>query len=316
MKEDEMNVLDTFSGIGGFSLAFQRAGASIVAHSEIDKQASKVLHKQFPATPNLGDIRHVTPEAIPASVDLVCGGTPCQNLSIAGNRKGLAGEKSGLWYEYLRVVTELRPSWVFWENVPHALHSNQGRDFAAIIFSLGERGYKLAWRVLDAQYFGVPQRRRRLFVVGHFRDGRAANVLFERESGTGNFTQSSQAGKDAPTPLAGTLAASGAGTSRPAGQGNELDFLVSDNFAWDLTSISSPTNQSRVNGTVPTLTTNTRMYKGVRRFTPLECERLQGFPDGWTAGHSDAARYRMLGNSVAVPVVQWIAERIVKEDAL
>lgn len=367
-----MNFISLFSGIGGFDLAFERAGMECVAVCEIDKNAQSILRRHFPKAELFDDVRKVGIATHGRkSVDVICGGFPCQDLSIAGKRAGLAGERSGLWFEFARIVDELEPQWVVIENVPGLLSSNRGRDFNVIIQWLAQRGYGVAWRVLDAQYFGVPQRRRRVFIVASLGDGRAAEVLFERESGTGNTPPSREAGKDITfslranpshsgdkgdggintTMVVGTLSASGAGLSRPGGQGNELDFIIpaiieQNNFVSTPDMISLRANPAQplivmahgqanaeiVRDGSPSLTANheqpivaftARDYgadasdaisgsEGIRRLMPIECERLQGFPDGWTDGQSDTQRYKQLGNAVAVPVVEWIAKRIAK----
>lgn len=330
-----MNVVSVFSGIEGIGLALERAGATIVAQVEKNRFRRTVLEHHYPHVLRLTDAYDAGKQTLPEA-DLVCGGSPCQDLSTAGKRAGLAGEQSRLWYEFHRIVMELKPRWILFENVPGLLSSNDRKDFAIVLagltgvvpgipakgwrnagFARGRSGfYSVAWRSLDAQYFDVPQRRARVFVVGYLGDGRAAEVLFERESGKGHIAPRQKTRENTASPLravppsrrdggsspapgefvvhaplvAGTLAGSGAGTMRPAGQANETDMLIAVNQSyggWSITEF------------------------GVRRFTPLECERLQGFPDNWTnVGISDSARYRALGDSVAVPCVQWIAERI------
>lgn len=163
-----MRYLSLFTGIAGIDAALDAAGMECAGQCEIDRHATRVLARHWPGVPRWGDITKVTHDEIAAvgPVDLVAGGTPCQDLSVAGRRAGLAGERSGLWWQFLRVVERSRPRFVLWENVPGALSSNGGRDFAIILRSLAERGYRdLAWRVLDAQYFRVAQRRRRVFLV-------------------------------------------------------------------------------------------------------------------------------------------------------
>jgi DNA (cytosine-5)-methyltransferase 1 len=406
----DWKTLDVCAGIGAFSKAAKSIDAKVVAQIEIDKNCNKLLAKHHPEALRLGDIHDVKKESINEPIDIIAGGTPCQQLSIAGNGKGLAGEESQLWFEYLRLATELKPRWLVWENVPNALYTNGGADFLTILRGLDECGYHVAWRVLDAQYFGVPQRRRRIFLVASLGDGRAAKVLFERESLPGTHTARPRAWKA--SPVAGTLAGSASGTARPAGQANELDFLVfgkqrSNDFIEgasvastlasrdhkdfsDLVAMKAKRNErldpafldekGNVLGfnpshymrgfgsslhnadTANTLQANVgrgfsetdehiimsfspatykrdvenkplrptdiastiRAHKKnfgdtteqlvtnglIRRFTPLECERLQGFPDGHTEGFSDTVRYSMLGNSIALPVAKWIFERI------
>lgn len=466
-----MNGLSLFSGIGGFDLAMERAGINLVGMCEIDKHAQSVLRRHFPNVPLFDDVKNIganTHER--GTVDIICGGFPCQDLSIAGKRAGLAGERSGLWYEFARIIDELEPSWVVIENVPGLLSSNKGADFAVILQWLVERGYGVSWRILDAQYFGVPQRRRRVFIVGSFGNGSSSQVLFESEglsrnpkkgSGKGKATAGTftvRSGKDGggkgylgqeslPMTLGGqkqwayalaeniigrqpenggngqgftkdtmyTLNSTGvhgvahtlranAKQSLMSGDGVINETLIyankvantlaggSSKAHSDMTSgqqdgnviVFQPGNLSRQAGAnpsniVPTLGANTqgdqfpcvtfikqrideykqdtvdatvsaRDYKsatdivwsmnhasevyreagetvptlqarmvtggnnvpmvGVRRLTPTECEKLQGFSVGWTEGQADTARYKQLGNAVAVPVVQWIINRI------
>ena len=326
-----------FSGIGGFDLGFERSGMRCAWQCEIDVAARTVLTKQF-GKPIIEDVRNVRRDNV-AAIDLVCGGFPCQDLSVAGKRAGLAGERSGLWFEFRRVVEELGPKWVVIENVPGLLSSNGGADFAAILRGLVELRYGVAWRILDAQYFGVAQRRRCVFIVGSLGDGRAAQVLFESEGLFGNPPARQEAGAS-PAP---TLRAEFE-RNRGLGQESEIDALVisqslgSHHGRNDLDSMGAYIFEPRYarNGrgspdiiAPPLKAENGQTGKGdgapvvaykqsnqvpavgVRRLTPTECERLQGFPDGWTAGQSDSARYRQLGNAVAVPVIEWIGRRLI-----
>ena len=153
-----------FSGIDGFGLAFMRCGMQCEWQVEIDDKCRDVLRRHFDAEV-YADVRTVGKHNL-KPVDLICGGFPCQDLSVAGRREGLAGERSGLWFEFARIIDELEPQWVVIENVPGLLSINKGADFAVIIQWLAQRGYGVCWRVLDSQYFGVPQRRRRVFIVG------------------------------------------------------------------------------------------------------------------------------------------------------
>lgn len=389
-----MTVGSLFSGIGGLDLGFERAGMTVAWQCEIDKAASTVLARHWPDVPNMGDVRdvgHSTP-----SVDVVVGGFPCQDVSVAGRRAGLDGERSGLWHEFRRIVGDLRPRWVVVENVPGLLSSNGGRDFAVILRGLVECGYGVAWRVLDAQYFGLPQRRRRVFLVGSFGNGRAAQVLFERESLPGDTPPRRETGARVARALAAssvssgdrydpngeeyvvtpftdisdalfaamgtkwngnaaafngsqyvahTLRAEGADASED-GTGRGIPLVIDgrngtlqNDIATTLQAcglgdgrggnpnatpliatfgprnVTSAANRTRVEPGLPANTLHqgglSVIHHGVRRLTPRECERLMGFPDDWTAIQSDSARYRQLGNAVAVPVAEWIARRIV-----
>jgi DNA (cytosine-5)-methyltransferase 1 len=160
-----------FAGIGGFDLALERQGVKVVASVEIDKKAQNVLRKHFPHSTIFGDITGVTGEQLRAAGfepanGIITGGFPCQDLSVAGKRAGLAGKRSGLFWEICRILDETRTQTFILENVPGLLNSNGGRDMAVVLEALVKRGYRVGWRLLDAQYFGVPQRRRRVFIVG------------------------------------------------------------------------------------------------------------------------------------------------------
>lgn len=177
-----LTVGSLFSGIGGFEYGFHQAGCDVRWQVEIDEPCRRVLAKHWPQTKRFSDVRDVGRRNL-APVDVCIGGFPCQDVSVAGRRAGLAGERSGLWWEFHRILAERAPTWVVIENVPGLLSSNAGRDMGTILRALGNLGYWWAYRVVDAQYFGVPQRRRRVFIVGHLRERAApATVLFEPES--------------------------------------------------------------------------------------------------------------------------------------
>jgi len=198
-----------FAGVGGFDLAMERNGVEVVANVEIDKQCQKVLAKHFPKAKQFSDITDVKgSDLIGAGFEpsrgIITGGFPCQDLSVAGKRAGLVGERSGLFWEIARLIEETQTEWFILENVPGLLTSNKGKDFGVVIGTMADIGYSLAWRVLDAQYFGVPQRRRRVFIVGRRTgDGlSSAEVLFKSEGLRRNTTQSKQAGQDTATSTA------------------------------------------------------------------------------------------------------------------
>ena len=189
-----------FAGVGGFDLAMERNGVKVVATVEIDKKCNEVLAKQFPNAKQFTDVKTVTGKELidvgfnPAN-GIITGGFPCQDLSVAGKRAGLAGERSGLFWEIRRLVEETQAEWFILENVPGLLSSNGGKDFGIVLGEMADLGYSIGWRVLDAQYFGVPQRRRRVFIVGN-RSGnpeRILKVLFERKGVRRNTTQDQQA---------------------------------------------------------------------------------------------------------------------------
>ena len=352
-----MRYLSLCSGVEAASVAWKGLGWTPVAFSEVAPFPCSVLKHHFPDVPNLGDMTRIRGGFFRGSVDLLVGGTPCQGFSIAGKRGGLADIRSGLAMHLVRLVAEIKPRWFLWENVPGAFSTAAGRDFGTFIRALDGVGYHLAWRVLDAQFFGVPQRRRRISLVGHSGDWRhPAAVLFE----PGCLRRDTPAGgkkrQDVTQALTGCLGAGGAddnraqagfyvpkivsqamsckwakGTSGPAG--DEYHNLVcaplttktyADNDAQESKLVISQygdkagtlTSEGYDASPCPDRGPTIISYPGVRRLTPLECERLQGFPDGWTdVPHkgkpaSDSARYKALGNSMAVNVMRWLGERI------
>ena len=198
----KLKMLDLFSGIGGFTLAAERAGIETAAFCEIEKFPQSVLKYHYPQIPIINDVCELTNETFKSatgldSIDIICGGSPCQSMSVAGKREGFKGV-SGIFYEYARIIKSLKPKYVVWENVPGALSSCEGRDFEEVLCSLtgydgiefkrwGTAGYfkghdgfyDVAYRIFDSRYFGVPQRRRRIFLVGSLGDDSCAEILFE-----------------------------------------------------------------------------------------------------------------------------------------
>jgi len=472
------------SGIEAPSVAWHPLGFKPVFFSEIENFPSKVLAHHYAGVPNLGDMTKIDGTKYNGSVDIICGGTPCQSFSIAGLRKGMADPRGNLALVFLRLVDQIRPKWVVWENVPGVLSSwsdapdspqvdgigpengrdvEQTNDFDTFLAGLRELGYGCSWRICDAQYFGIPQRRRRVFVVGHLGDWQpAAAVLFERESLRWDFTPGKAKGKGFaanaeggsgkshwsggphPTLNQSTNSAGGVGMSNQELFSQEGAYLVpcavdfrnqtvSDKFQTLTANSKGPSanntpyvmatgqaNAEILAGQSPALTCNheqpivfaplsinenqrcelrlskvmgplnrgggkpgqglpcilaqsfhgsqdpnvsgnvtnpigtnrgleacifqqrfvrngggapskvaasiTAGAKGgdsgqcvamstmVRRITPIEAERLQGFPDNYTniPGAKDGPRYKALGNSMAVPVMRWIGERILK----
>ena len=221
----KLRIGDLFAGVGGFSLGFMREGFDLAWAVEWDKTCQKVLRKQHPHTKIFGDITKVS-DADLDDVDIIIGGSPCQDLSVAGKRKGLEGERSGLFHEFIRLVRAKRPRWVVWENVPGALSSNGGKDFAVVLGEMADSGYPdVAYRVLNARYFGVAQRRRRVFIVasreavGGPSESRAARVLGllepirPQQEGLRRHIEACRAQGQAPAPTAerGAKAAGGKG---------------------------------------------------------------------------------------------------------
>lgn len=207
-----MKFLSVCSGIEAASVAWNPLGWRAVAFSEIEPFPCAVLAHYYPDTPNWGDMTKYK-DWPDVSIDLLCGGTPCQSFSVAGLRKGLDDPRGNLMLTFGAIAAKYRPKWLAWENVPGVLSSNAGADFGAFLGMLGQLGYGFAYRVLDAQYFGVAQRRRRVFVVGCFGDWRsAAAVLFERHSLQGHPAPSRETGKAATTIPSRSTAGGGLGT--------------------------------------------------------------------------------------------------------
>ena len=305
------------SGIEAATSAWHQLGWEPSFFSEIEDFPRAVLSHHYPSTPLHGDFTTIEANSY-EPIRLLVGGTPCQSFSVAGLRGGLDDDRGNLSLEFIRLAQRLSPDWIVWENVPGVLSSNQGRDFGAFLGALAHIGYGFAYRVLDAQYFGVAQRRRRVFVIGYRGDWRrAAAVLFEPESLRRDTAPSREAPKDiAPTVVAGPP------FSRTGNERVECDALV--------TARMRGFGDYECDGTASAL--KARDYKDatdlvadtrVRRLTPTECERLQGFPDGFTnvpykgkPDSPDTQRYKAIGNSMAVPVMRWIGERIQRVDSL
>ena len=438
-----MKYLSVCSGVEAASVAWHEMGWSPVAFSEIEPFPSAVLAHHYPNVPNLGDMTKFNEWKLNEPIDLLVGGTPCQSFSVAGLRKGLEDPRGNLMLTYIAILDKFKPKWCIWENVPGVLSSNGGRDFGAFLGALAELGYGFAYRVLDAQHFGVPQRRRRVFVVGCLGDGvSASKVLFEPESMLGNTPKSRSSrqtvarGSESRSPngdtTIGTLLArdyKGVGnqdltdgrglvlepivyethpndsrvkemgnvcqtvTSRWGTGGGNVPIALAENtigrqpmnggngtgftengpmYTLNATGVHgvaygfeagiakregnpnrfseelSPTlranmgdNQASVAHTFKirggggdggkgylgsdekTFTISTTQDQqlfanmAVRRLTPIECERLQGFPDDYTnipwrkkPESPDGPRYKAMGNSMAVPCMKWIGQRI------
>lgn len=295
----EFKVASFFAGIGGFDLGFERAGMQVVFQCEINKFGRSVLKKHWPNAVLMGDIKTVRASDIPDSVKLWCGGFPCQDLSSAnqGKRKGLVGERSGLFYEFCRLIRERRPKWLVLENVPGLLNSHNGEDFRCVLKELDELGYGVSWRVFDAKYFGTPQRRRRVYIIGSFGTLDCARVLFEPDAvrivakqGVGEKF-SSAAGLKEFNIDPNLYAIQHASIGRKASAGPQAKGFRNDGETYTLDSrgaadvVCSTSNSFRVRDTA-------------------------GFPKTL-----DGNRYRALGNAVNVTVAEWIGRRIIEVDS-
>jgi len=227
-----MRYLSVCSGIEAATVAWHPLGWKAAAYSEIEKFPSEVLAHHYPNTPNVGDMTKFKEWKNVSDVDVLVGGTPCQSFSVAGLRKGLDDPRGNLMLTYLAIAAKYRPKWLVWENVPGVLSSNGGLDFASLLRGMGELGYGFAYRVLDAQYFGVAQRRRRVFVIGYLGNWRpAAAVLFERQSLCGYPAPSRKAREDVAPTLAGC--ANGGGANGPGRDVDSVESLQVTHSHWD-----------------------------------------------------------------------------------
>ena len=336
-KESSLSYMNSSSAIG---IGNTREISHTIGFSEIDKYASAVLKYHWPNTKNYGDITKINWSEVP-DFDLLTGGSPCQDLSIAGKRAGLEGARSGLFYEYMRAVKEKRPKYFIWENVKGALSSNKGRDFAFVLNEMAEAGYALWWQVLNAKDFGVPQNRERIFVVG-FRDGSPREIFFERG---GNQESDRELGLQGVQTAMSLRATDYKGTHNNIKQLNNPTH--SNNRLYSEEGISPALNtaqggnrqpkiarqplkfldrnQKNIEGdyafTVDSMNTGgVKIDSRIRRLTPTECERLMGLPDGWTSKGiindmgieiSDSQRYKLCGNGVVVNVVEEIIKELI-----
>ena len=314
-----MKHLDLFSGYGGFALAAQSMGWETIGFSEIDKYASSVLRYNFRGIKNYGNVCEIDFKQFNGEVDIISGGTPCVDLSVAGKRKGLAGKRSGLFFEFIRAITESRPKYFLWENVKGALSSNGGWDFARIQIEMEQAGYEVRWAVLNAKDYGVPQNRERVFIFGA-RGGCKSEILRIAGSTDKTLKELTQGVSDAcrvynPSGVGKSLKALGGGLGAKTGL-----YSVAV-LAPDRVNKRQNGRRFKTDGEPNfTLTGQDRhgVYDGIkiRRLTPLEAERLMGLPDNWTkygldeSGNrveiSDTQRYKMCGNGVVVPVIEYI----------
>lgn len=292
-----------FSGIGGFELGMERSGFEVAWQAECDKQARSVLAKHWPDVyryKDVCDVRNAEP------VDVICGGFPCQDYSIAGDRDGLAGDRGALWWEMHRIITDQRPTWVVAENVPGMLSSRGGRDFLEIVRSLVQLRYGITWATLDSQYFGVPQRRRRLFIIGHSGGVPRPEILAIGQGLQGDFKEGQR--KKLQNALLSSKSPSFSSEKRVDINTDPIAFHPKQNpISGKLSPCMGTKGPMGVYVTVP------------RVFTPVESERLQSFPDNWTkydkngAVISDTDRWKFLGNAVTVNVAEWIGRQIIDE---
>lgn len=301
-----------FAGIGGFDLGFERAGLTCAWQVEISEPCRRVLKKHWPSAVGLKDVREASGGNL-SRVDVVCGGFPCQDLSLAGNRAGFGGKRSVLFFEMVRIIHELQPQFVVWENVPGLLTSDRGRDFARVLRALGDIGYFGAWRVLDSQWFGLPQQRARVFgIFANCGSSEAWQCAAEILAVTDNSEGDDSPGRREEDKHSTRASVCAGAAGRPViferriarcgrGQPSEIAHALRGYEAGE----TSDARPMVLDGDV------------IRRLTPVEWLRLQGFPDYWldvAPAISDAAQYQMAGNAVSVPVSRWIGRRLIENN--
>ena len=327
----KINQLDLFSGIGGFHLGFERAGFEVTSYfSEIDKHAVAVYQHQFKNATYVGSVTDVRGAELP-NIDLITFGSPCQDFSLAGKRKGMDGERSSLILEAIRLITECRPRAFVWENVKGTFSSNDGEDFAAILQAFANiGGYRLEWQLLNTSWF-LPQNRERIYLVGY------STAPSGDWGGVFPIGESSREPHQRPAEVASALQHPGHSGGNYRGMNMIAEPLkikvankkgyqeAEDGDAIRLYQPNSETQRGRVGkGVAHTLETTGQQgvvndYR-IRRLTPIECERLQGFPDNHTEygiydgevkKMSNTQRYKQCGNAVTVDVVKAVAEQLI-----
>ncbi len=328
-----MRYMDLFSGIGGFALGLKQAGIEFEEHwfSEIDKNAINIYKKHFPNAKELGDVRAIR-DFSGIKADIITFGFPCQDLSVAGKRRGLAGDRSGLFFEAMRIIRELKPQYFIFENVKGLLTNNRGADFVRCLREIADIGiYECEWQLVNTSWV-LPQNRERIYFVGYI-EGKSRSQIFpiekqgkqntQRNNGevkqllnivnSGNWENPQRGRIYSVEGICPALNCCGGG-------GLEPKIVVP---------VLTPTREEKrqngrrfKNNGDPSFTLTTQDQHGIfngvdiRKLTPLECERLQGFPDGWTEygadgrKMSDSARYKALGNTVTVNFPRMIGEKL------
>lgn len=324
-----MKIIDLFSGIGGFSLGFQRAGYQFTEHyfSEIDKHAIANYKNNFPNAKYIGDITSIHRRDF-ADIDIITFGSPCVDFSMAGKRKGLKGDKSSLIEYAITLVARVRPSVFIWENVKGAFSSNSGADFWAILKAFANiGGYRLEWQLLNTSWL-LPQNRERIYLIGHLA-GRSEPGVFPITED--DCTPRKEKTYQFQAKISGTLKSNGnmnaddtyiiPKTASTLTGGGHSGGLHSDMTV--IRQLPRGKNKGADLKICPTISSNAfqenNLLCGVRRLTEIECERLQGFPDNWTQyGNYDGRkrrisktqRYKLIGNAVTVDIVELIAKKI------
>lgn len=313
-----MKCFSLFSGIGGFDLALRNQGHEITGACEIDRYARSVYAKQFPGVKIWENATKINTKELP-DFEILCAGFPCQAFSIAGKRRGFDDTRGSLFFEIARIAKEKRPSILFLENVKGLLSHDKGQTFLTIIRTLDELGYNVQWQIINSKYF-LPQNRERVFIVGNLRGKRSRKIFPIRNHDTEIKRKGGEKMK-AVVNNNGILRTVENCTTLDANYFKGLDnhgqrtMIVIPVLTPDRIKKRQNGRRFKTNGEESfTLTAQDKhgIFDGtrIRRLTPLECERLQGFPDNWTKGISDTQRYKCIGNAVTVPVVEFIVKEL------
>ena len=300
-----MKFFDLFAGIGGFRVGLEAHGHECVGSCEIDKYARKIYGKNFGHEPEYKDVRDIDPKDI-QDFDILCAGFPCQSFSIVGNRMGFEDKRGNLFFEIIRLAKEKRPSILLLENVKGLLSHEKGETFRIMLQTLDECGYDVSWQLLNSRYF-VPQSRERVYIIANLRGSSGRKILpLGKVSKRNDKSRKELYAEDE---CSSTLTATywkGYGGGRPMIKESKP---VQMNYRANVNSNMKERVQDR--DETWTLTTNSNDFTitdgdRVRKLTPTECERLQGFADDWTKGSSDTQRWKCLGNAVTTNVVEYI----------
>lgn len=334
---NDIRVAELFAGIGGFRLGLETAKARsdiwrylqniegeqsrqqsyrVVWANEWDKHACQIYRKNFGEKELYeGDIHKVQADDIP-DIDMLVGGFPCQPFSMAGQRKGFSDSRGNLFFEITRILESKRPKTILLENVRGLLSAQNGFCFWSILNRLDELGYNVEWKVLNTKNW-LPQTRERIFIIGHLREGSRSQVFpfasyDEADNCEGEVIGTLQGGGHS-RGLHSNMTAIIANTVRSGGRGSldrhSWDVVLLDNLGGN---IKQRVKENGIAWTLGGSKTAVVQEQQGRRLTEVECERLQGFPDNWTQGVSSTQRYKMLGNAVSVPVIQYIGELILE----
>ena len=291
-----MKFLELCAGIGGFRQAVENLGCECVGYSEIDKHAIKLYCAWYNDKRNFGDVTKIEAEKLP-DFELLVGGFPCQAFSVAGKRGGFNDTRGTIFFDFARIMKAKKPKFAIFENVKGLLNHEGGRTFETMLRTLDEIGYDAQWGILNTRFHGLPQNRERVYIVANLRERSSTKILFERGNDSADKMERTENG------IIGQF------YNRKGKTHQDLGVISSEG--------QSP-------ALLATTHKNPRIVKigdKVRRLTPKECFRLQGFKDemvelGYKLGISDTQLYKMAGNAVSVPVVEWVAQRVLNWDGL